>query len=92
MRHLLNEIGIEQGAAPVGVDNQAASTIAKSQTLSERTRHFALPELFCRDLHNSGEIQLYHEPTASNESDFFTKIHPTPKWRELRNKIMHTTL
>ena len=39
-----------------------------------------------------GEVRLYHCPTDENESDFFTKIHPTPKWRKLKDKIMHTVL
>lgn len=92
VRRLVTELGFDQGPTPVGVDNEAALSIARSDTLTERTRHFALPELFCRECVASDEVQVYHKPGVENDADFFTKIHPTPKWRELKNKIMHNEL
>ena len=70
------------GATEIGQDNQAAISVEKSSTLSQRNKHIQLKVLFSRQAVADRLIKPVYVPTHQMPADIFTK--PLP--RELFEK------
>ena len=80
--------GFEIPPATIFEDNQAAIKIAERHTITERTRHLHIRDLYIRQIVNKGYAKPEYVKSSENLADFFTKILPQSLFRKFRDRIM----
>ena len=88
LKRTLEGVGFIIGTVTTYEDNVAAIKQAEGQTLTERTRHLHLRDMYVRELIRSKDIKLEYIKSCDNLADFFTKILPVSIFRIQRDLIM----
>ena len=88
LKRTLEGVGFIIGTVTTHEDNVAAIKQAEGQTLTERTRHLHLRDMYVRELIRSKDIKLEYIKSSDNLADFFTKILPVSTFRIQRDLIM----
>lgn len=87
LRRLCNELGFEQSATTIFVDNQSAMDLARNPVHHSRTKHIEVRHHFIREKLESGEVTLEYKPTADQTADIFTKPLPAVKFLKFRDDL-----
>jgi hypothetical protein len=73
-RTFLTEIGLDMGEPTMVLcDNMGALALAANPAHHERTKHFAVRQLYIRERLDSGDISVDYVSTHSNAADILTK-------------------
>ena len=79
---LAREMGLEQDAVRLFVDNSGAVELSRDRKSCHRSRHVDRRYFKVRELSYEGVLQVEHIDTADNSADVLTKVLPV----ELHNK------
>jgi hypothetical protein len=84
LRQILGELVYpQQGATPIGEDNQASLFIATTYNTSNRTMHMMDFRLdFVRDAHRNGPVNILHLPNHEMLAHVFTKPVNNPQYEK----------
>jgi len=84
-RIILQEIGHEQPATPIQVDNSTAEGIINKRVQPKRTKAMDMRFHWLRDRINQKQFQCYWRPGSTNYADYWTKHHPAAHHRNMRS-------
>ena len=73
MRHLLGELGLDQGTTEIFEDNMAVIKMAKSAIVSARNKHMQLKLHYVRERVEASEVKLTYVSTKMQKADSLTK-------------------
>jgi hypothetical protein len=70
-------------------DNTSTITLATSKgTPHKKSKHFGVEWAYLKEAVEMGELKIYHVNTNLQLADILTKSIMTPKFPELRDKVM----
>jgi len=84
-RIILQEIGHEQPATPIQVDNSTAEGIINKRVQPKRTKAMDMQFHWLRDRINQKQFRCYWRPGSTNYADYWTKHHPAAHHRNMRS-------
>jgi hypothetical protein len=84
---LKHYFGVEQTIIVKG-DNEGSHKYADHATNHERTKHYDLKSMFCRDLFRGGTLSLQKVPSEDNLADILTKAQTPARFSQLRQKVL----
>ena len=73
MRHLLGELGLDQGTTEIFEDYMAVIKMAKSAIVSARNKHMQLKLHYVRERVEASEVKLTYVSTKMQKADSLTK-------------------
>jgi hypothetical protein len=71
------------------IDNTAAKAFAKGTAQKSKLKHIDVRQGWVKVLRDSSICKPVHVPTKLNLADLFTKILNAPRFRELRDRVLH---
>lgn len=83
LRSLLSELGFQQSATCIKVDNQSAIKLSKNPEFHKRTKHIDIKFHFVRDVSDRGEINIVYVESKKQLADIFTKPLVKNAFKEL---------
>ena len=90
LQKLLSDITHQQQQGlTIYADNQAAISIANSNTSNSRTKHIDIKYHFIREAIERGDIKTLHVPSKQMLADILTKPAPREHFVTLRNTILY---
>ena len=90
LRLLLSELGhMQRGATTIYEDNQGAIALAKNPEHHSRNKHIDMRHHFCRDMVESGAVEVVYMPTGEMPADALTKGLATEAFRACCRVIMN---
>jgi hypothetical protein len=87
LRQLLWDLGYPSPTVPMRIDNQAALTLIKEHTSSDRAKHVAVAHHICRERHARGEVHFTHCGTKQMVADCMTKPLPSAVFEQFRKEL-----
>ena len=73
---------------PVHCDNVSAISMTAHETDHQRTKHIDIRHHFIRDHIIKKDIEMKWITTKNQEADILTKMLPTPRFEELRDRLL----
>eukprot|EP00957_Ditylum_brightwellii_P161152 12270382-Ditylum_brightwellii.AAC.1 len=72
----LQELGHQQPATPIQVDNSTAHGIVNSNIQQQKSKATDMQFYWVKGRVKQGQFKIYWEPGRNNKADYFTKHHP----------------
>jgi len=91
IRTILEQLGHEQPATPVQVDNSTADGFANKKIKQQRSRTMDMRFYWIQDRVQQGQFHIYWAPANLNLADYFTKHHAPTHHRNMRHHYIHET-
>eukprot|EP00957_Ditylum_brightwellii_P108817 8300620-Ditylum_brightwellii.AAC.1 len=73
---MLTELGHQQPATSIQVDNSTAHRIVNSNIRQRKSNAIDMQFYQVKDKVKQGQFKIYWEPARNNKADHFTKHHP----------------
>ena len=83
-RIILEEMGDNQPATPIQVDNSTAEGIINKRVQPKRTKAMDMRFHWLRDCSTQKQFRFYWRPGPTNYADYWTKHHPAAHHRNMR--------
>ena len=83
-RIILNEMGHNQPATPIQVDNSTAKGIINKRVQPKRTKAMDMCFHWLRDRSTQNQFRFYWRPGPTNYADYWTKHHPAAHHRNMQ--------
>eukprot|EP00957_Ditylum_brightwellii_P016830 1268386-Ditylum_brightwellii.AAC.1 len=85
LQAMLTELGHQQPAAPIQVDNSTAHGIVNSNICQRKSKAIDMQLYWVKDRVKQGHFQIYWEPGRNNKADYFTKHYPPAHHKKRSN-------
>ena len=90
LRTTLQEMGHEQPATPIQVDNSTACGIVNTTIQQKRSKAIDMQFYWVQDRVKLGEFHVFWKPGNANKADYFTKHHSVKHHLANRHKFVLT--
>jgi hypothetical protein len=87
-RHLLGEFAQVESPSRIHSDSEGAGFLASNDKNSTQTRHISIKHFYCRELVDSGDIEVGFVPGKDNMADMGTKPLDRVKLWEFAIKVL----
>ena len=81
---ILEEMGHNQPATPIQVDNSTAEGIINKRVQPKHTKAMDMRFHWLRDCSTQKQFRFYWRPGPTNYADYWTKHHPAAHHRNMR--------
>ena len=88
IRRLLIELGHPQPPTPIKIDNSTTNGFVHNNIHLKKSKSWDMRYHWLRDKETQRQIDVYWEKGTNNNTDYFTKTHPTPYHRSQRPKYV----
>jgi hypothetical protein len=83
-RIILEEMGHNQPATPIQIDNSTANSIINKRVQPKRTKAMDMRFHWLRDCSMQKQFRFYWRPGPTNYDNYWTKHHPAAHHRNMR--------
>ncbi|CAG8658362.1 15291_t:CDS:1, partial [Acaulospora colombiana] len=87
LQRLLTDIGLENHANTLYIDNQSAISLANDVMFNQRTKHIDIQYHYLREVVMSGQLTSKYCPTNEMIADIMTKALARPQYTKLTNLL-----